>query len=159
MTLRAPGDGSPRRFKADDPILLEDKGGALVLHYRAHPKEKAPRRRPLPSSAAKSLADLSVIGGHDIFEIRQRGVNKARALDLFMVIPPFVGRVPVFVGDDATDEDGLQAAETAGGFGVKVGPGRTAARYRLADVTAVHRWLADFGWHDTNSGTKRSSSR
>jgi trehalose 6-phosphate phosphatase len=55
--------------------------------------------------------------------------------------PPFAGRPPVFVGDDATDEDGIRAAQAAGGFGVRVGPGRSAARYRLADPDAVGAWL------------------
>ena len=56
--------------------------------------------------------------------------------------PPFRKRMPVFVGDDSTDEDGLRAAAKAGGFGVKVGPGHTQATYCLHDVSAVHAWLA-----------------
>jgi trehalose 6-phosphate phosphatase len=40
-----------------------------------------------------------------------------------------------------TDEDGIRAAQAAGGFGVRVGPGRSLARYRLADTDAVGAWL------------------
>ena len=51
-----------------------------------------------------------------------------------MYVAPFRGRVPVFVGDDLTDEDGFRAAAAEGGFGVKIGPGETAASFRLPDT-------------------------
>ena len=35
-------------------------------------------------------------------------------------MPPFAGRLPVFVGDDVTDEDGIAAAKALGGVGVRV---------------------------------------
>jgi trehalose 6-phosphate phosphatase len=53
-----------------------------------------------------------------------------------------MGRRPVYVGDDRTDEDGFRAALVLGGHGVKVGPEPSEARYRLASVSAVHEWLA-----------------
>jgi trehalose 6-phosphate phosphatase len=126
---------------ADDPIFMEDKGGALVLHYRAHPDQRT-RAEALAREAVVGLDTLSVIGGHSIFEIRQRDITKADAVDRFMAIPPFGGRTPVFVGDDLTDEDGMRAAANRGGFGVRIGPGKSAAAYRLADTHAVHRWIS-----------------
>jgi len=36
---------------------------------------------------------------------------------------------------------GIEAVQSAGGFGVRVGPGETQARYRVADVDAVGAWL------------------
>jgi trehalose 6-phosphate phosphatase len=124
----------------DDPLLVEDKGGALVLHYRQHPEQRA-RAEALAEAAIVGLDDLYMVEGHMIFEIRQHGITKAVALELFASEPAFRKRLPVFVGDDSTDEDGLRAAERAGGFGVKVGPGATQAAYRLPDVTGVHEWL------------------
>jgi trehalose 6-phosphate phosphatase len=129
------------KIAPDDPILLEDKGSALVLHFRARPEQQG-RAERLASEAVDGLSDLYALPGHAIFEIRERGVGKADALGLFADVPPFAGRLPVFIGDDRTDEDGFRAAAEAGGFGVKVGPGETAAAYRLPDVAAVHRWLA-----------------
>jgi trehalose 6-phosphate phosphatase len=126
-----------------DPLLLEDKGGALVLHYRTHLDQKN-RAGALADYAAHGLTGLHVVHGRKIYEILEHGVTKARAVKLFMEREPFAGRMPVFVGDDKTDEDGIRAAAEAGGFGIKVGPGPTAAAYRLADVSAVHQWLRDF---------------
>jgi trehalose 6-phosphate phosphatase len=128
-------------LRADAKLTLEDKGGSLVVHFRKHPQERA-RAEALARDAAAGLDALHVVPGHGIFEVIRRDVTKARALTLFSAHPPFAGRLPVYVGDDTTDEDAIRAAEAAGGFGVKVGPGETAARYRLADIDAVHAWLA-----------------
>lgn len=138
-------DVARRRLAASmgpaDPLLLEDKGGALVIHYRTHPDQKG-RAAALATYAASGLDALHVVHGHKVFEIIEHGITKARAVRLFMERIPFAGRLPVFVGDDKTDEDGLRAAAAAGGFGVKIGPGLTEAAYRLRNVDAVQRWLA-----------------
>jgi trehalose 6-phosphate phosphatase len=76
-----------------------------------------------------------------LLEVRPEGRDKGTAIDDFMAEAPFAGRVPVFVGDDLTDEHGFAAVERLGGWTVKVGPGRTAARFRLADPAAVRQWL------------------
>jgi trehalose 6-phosphate phosphatase len=49
--------------------------------------------------------------------------------------------VPVFVGDDITDEAGFAMVNSLGGHSVKVGDGPSIARWRLANVSAVIPWL------------------
>jgi trehalose 6-phosphate phosphatase len=129
-------------LRPDDPLRLEDKGGALVLHFRLHPEQRD-RAEALAREAVEGLGALYAIEGHAIFEVRQHGVSKAGALRRLCEVPPFAGRWPVFIGDDSTDEDGFRAAQGLGGFGIKVGPGETEARHRLPDVAAVHGWLLE----------------
>jgi trehalose 6-phosphate phosphatase len=130
-----------KEIAAGDPLLVEDKGAAIVLHFRKHPQQ-ALRAEALARAAVEGLSDLHVVAGHAIFELRQHGITKAEAIARFMAEPPFARRAPVFVGDDVTDEDGFRAAAASGGFGVKVGPGKTVASYRLGTVASVHAWLS-----------------
>ncbi|MEO6032743.1 MAG: HAD-IIB family hydrolase [Burkholderiaceae bacterium] len=156
--------------KAHRGLLLEPKPGGFALHYRKRPELEAlcraalqaalrdvsieappSPRQPVPLQSAGAAAqndeltalqrDWELMQGHCVFELKQRRVSKGMALRAFMAEAPFAGRIPVYAGDDVTDEDGIEAAQALGGWGVRVGPGATAARYRLADVDAVGRWL------------------
>jgi trehalose 6-phosphate phosphatase len=53
----------------------------------------------------------------------------------------FCGCIPVFLGDNCTDEHGFQVVNRLSGYSVKVGPGRSAACYRLASSAAMRDWL------------------
>jgi trehalose 6-phosphate phosphatase len=75
-----------------------------------------------------------------LFEIKPRGFTKATAIKAFMKEPPFSGRLPVFLGDDLTDEDGFAMVEAYGGVSIAVGD-RVRGQYRLADVAAVRALL------------------
>jgi trehalose 6-phosphate phosphatase len=122
-------------------LLLEDKGLTLALHYRQAPALAAWLHRLLAGWVAAD-DDLRLQKGKRVLEIKPAGFDKGSAIAEFMAEPPFHGRVPVFIGDDATDEHGFARVNLLGGHSIKVGPGRTAARYRLADVSAVRGWLA-----------------
>lgn len=125
-------------------LILEPKPSGLSLHYRARPELESICRDALVAAlAAVPGADATWewFRGHCVFELKQRRVSKGAAVTAMLAEAPFAGRQPVFVGDDVTDEDGIRAAQRAGGFGVRVGPGESAARYRLADTDAVGAWL------------------
>jgi trehalose 6-phosphate phosphatase len=93
------------------------------------------------ATAIAAGASLQLQTGKGIVEIRPDGRDKGTAIVEYMTESPFAGRVPVFVGDDRTDEYGFEAATRLGGWGVKVGRGSTIAACRLPDVAAVRRWL------------------
>jgi trehalose 6-phosphate phosphatase len=131
-----------RAYVAGRPgLTAEDKGVAIALHYRAAPAAEAACRVFAKDLAARF--GLKLQPGAMVFELRAPGPSKGDALAAFMAEPPFAGRMPIFVGDDLTDEDGFAAAERFGGFGVIVGPRRpTLARYALADPAGALDWLA-----------------
>ena len=75
---------------------------------------------------------------------RWAAYDKGLAVDELMDQPPFVGRRPVVVGDDRTDEFAFAAANAHGGVSVLVGPrSDTVAQYRIADPAAVRGWLSE----------------
>jgi trehalose 6-phosphate phosphatase len=130
-------------------LILEDKGGALALHYRAAP-QREPEIRVLIEALHREVASvLRLIAGKMVVEFQPRSADKGRAIAAFLAEPPFLGRRPVFVGDDTTDEDGFAEIRRRGGVAIRVGPsgGATAANYRLATVEAVLAWLGRSGLH------------
>lgn len=122
-------------------LVLERKPAALALHYRAVPAMEEVCVRTL-QAAVRPHAGWMVLLGKCVAEVKPRGASKSQAVRAFLSEHPFTGRRPVFVGDDATDEDGFAAVQSLGGVGVKVGPGPSVARHRLADPEAVRRWLS-----------------
>ena len=141
-------DVARRLAQAHDGLILETKPGGFAFHYRARPELESVCRDTLVEAlrAASGAAESwDWLQGHCVFELRRRGVSKGVAVNRLMAEPPFAGRVPVFVGDDATDEDGIAAVQGAGGHGVRVGGGASEARFRLDDVEAVGAWLGRVG--------------
>src|SRR5207237_1414623 len=79
--------------------------------------------------------------GKRVVEMKPAGRDKGIAVLEFMHERPFRGRTPIFLGDDITDEYGFTTVNRLHGHSVKVGRGRTVARWRLRDVRAVRAWL------------------
>jgi trehalose 6-phosphate phosphatase len=128
--------------KRHPQLLLEDKGVAIALHYRAVPELALDLQRELAAEIGNEAYEGYVLQpGKMLFEVVPEGRDKGDAIDDFMLEAPFVGRLPVFIGDDTTDEHGFASVERLGGWTIKVGHGRTEARFRLADVASVGRWL------------------
>lgn len=121
-------------------IWVEHKGPVFAIHYRAAP-EAEPGLADTLESILHRLDGYKLQRGKMVFELKPAGANKGRALTSLMTSSPFAGRTPVMVGDDATDEDAMQAAIEAGGFGVKSGEGNTIAAHRLQGPSAVWNWL------------------
>lgn len=127
-------------------LTVEDKGATLALHYRAVPHREPEIRAYAAVLQREEGASLRLIPGKMVVEFQPRSANKGLAIAAFLAEPPFLGRRPVFVGDDTTDEDGFSEVRRCGGFGIRVGhPYETAADYCLPSVEAVLAWLARTG--------------
>ncbi|UIJ72481.1 trehalose-phosphatase [Aurantimonas sp. HBX-1] len=127
-------------LRREPRLTLEDKGTALVLHYRTAP-DLGDCAVQAMAAATEGRDDLVVMQGDNIVEVHPSGMDKGIAVADMLRQPPFAGRVPVYVGDDTTDEFALRHVRDAGGLSVKVGTKASVAEHRLDDVAAVHRWL------------------
>ena len=120
---------------------MEDKGAAVTLHYRRRP-ELAAETAATVEKALAGQKGFHALKGKMVVEVKPEGADKGGAVRALMATEAFAGRVPVYLGDDVTDEDAMRAAADLGGFGIKVGEGETVARHRLESVGEVHEWLA-----------------
>jgi trehalose 6-phosphate phosphatase len=140
--LEAAAQSLARLSAAHSGLVVENKGMSLALHYRLAPALEKLAQREM-SAAAAALGDgFELQSGKFVFEIKPGGKDKGSAIAEFMAEPPFAGRTPAFLGDDLTDEYGFALVNASGGHTVKVGPGRSAARWRLEGAAAVRDWLA-----------------
>ncbi|SMQ72108.1 trehalose 6-phosphatase [Devosia lucknowensis] len=121
-------------------LILEAKDGAVALHYR----QAQQLENECVLVMQEAIADhpgFTLVHGKMVIEARPSGYDKGSALRAFMQEEPFRGRTPIFIGDDTTDEDAFRVAQELGGIGIKLGPGETVARMRIADVASVHALL------------------
>lgn len=132
-----------RAFADETPgVLVEDKSFGAALHYRMNPAAEA-EAGTLAAALADEL-DLALQPGKMMVELRLSGSDKGEAVRTMMAAAPFAGTVPLFAGDDLTDEPGFAAARALGGDGILIGEERaSAAAYRLASPAALRRWLME----------------
>lgn len=122
-------------------LLVEDKELSIALHYRRAPQLASYAHRVMRLLRVALGDQYCLQRGKRVVELAPAGRDKGAAIASFMLEPPFVGRTPLFIGDDVTDEYGFAMVNQLGGYAIKVGPGRTKARWRLPNVAAVLAWL------------------
>jgi trehalose 6-phosphate phosphatase len=125
---------------AHSGLLLERKSGAIALHYRQRPELEEDCRTAMGEAVA-GLNGFRLRRGKMVIEALAHESNKGTAIASFLAEPPFIGRVPVFAGDDVTDEDGFALVNSRQGISIKVGSGDTQARYRVTSTQELLSWL------------------
>ena len=121
-------------------LLVEEKPHGVALHYRDAPDLRG-YVEAVMDDLARAHPQLMLQPAKMALELRPAGVGKDSAMAHLMGLPPFAGRIPVFAGDDTTDEPAMAEAQSRGGFAIKIGDGPTAAAHRLPDPAALAAWL------------------
>lgn len=115
--------------------LMERKRRGFTLHFR-----QAPEHGPALGAAMRAMLAghedrFAIMPGSMVWEMKPLGADKGTAVAALMSRPPFAGRVPVYVGDDVTDEDGMRVARALGGLGWRV-------QDMFGSPEGVRAWLA-----------------
>jgi trehalose-phosphatase len=133
-------------------VLVEDKGITLSVHYRQADEEKARDIKTIVEKTITGPVGLGMVKlttGKKVIEVRP-SVNwdKGKAIRLLMKRYGKGGRnsglLPVYLGDDRTDEDGFRMIEKYGrGITIHIGEGEaeSSARYYLTSPFEVHKFL------------------
>ena len=108
-----------RLAAAHPSTILEQKPRGFGVHFRQDP-DAGQVIHDVLSGLVEGSPDFELMQGLMLWEIRPKGINKGLAVTHLMSRPPFQGRLPVFIGDDVTDQDGIRAARSMGGAGLFV---------------------------------------
>jgi len=140
-----------KAFQHIKGVLVEDKGLTLSVHYRMVPDERLDDVKTVFEgviSVAQSLKQVKITPGKKVYEIRPPvDWDKGKAIDLLIQrLNNLTGNgetLPVFLGDDRTDEDGFKVINRYGGIPIFVGnePEDTVARYYLSSPHEVEEFL------------------
>jgi trehalose 6-phosphate phosphatase len=131
------------RFAASRPgILVEDKNASVAVHYRMAPQYRDQVEAFTRAAVAANDEEMEMLEAVMAFDVKPRSVNKGLAVAWFMERLPFHGRVPVFIGDDLTDEYGFAAAQSRAGYAIQVGTSRPrVAPWHIETPANLRQWL------------------
>jgi alpha,alpha-trehalase len=123
---------------------VEDKAFAVTLHFRQVADDDVPAVEAAFGAVADASPDLRRSSGKKVLELRPDiEWDKGRALEMLLErIDRDGSHLPLFIGDDDTDEDAFRAV-AGGGIGIRVGDPHvvSAAEYFLADTDEVGMFL------------------
>ncbi|WP_448059053.1 trehalose-phosphatase [Cellulomonas hominis] len=122
-----------------DGVWVETKPTAVVVHTRLADTAVGAQAEAQALELASALG-VGVLRGKNVVEMSVLPASKGEALRALRA--ELGARVVIFAGDDTTDEHAFTALGP-GDLTVKVGPGATAARFRVPDPDALVGLLAD----------------
>ncbi len=125
--------------------LIERKKYSVAVHYRLVPTDRLAEIQEAVQALLSGLPNLKMKEGKKVYELQPRiDWDKGKAvLWLFgaLKLDPLTA-LPLYLGDDITDEDAFRAL-TGIGIGIFVGErtASTAATYSLRNTTEVRQFL------------------
>jgi trehalose 6-phosphate phosphatase len=123
-------------------LVVEQKPFSVGLHYRARPELESAVLEAMEKINAELDNDAMLMRGKMVVELLPAAANKGSAIRSFMQAVPFAGRLPVFIGDDVTDEYGFAVINELGGMSIRVGDAAgSAADWQLQNVADLRDWL------------------
>lgn len=124
-----------------DGLEIEDKGLTLAVHFRRVTEHLHDWVRSITLSTVGRSRSFTCREGKMVIDIKPRiEWHKGYAVQWILkeIMPP--GALPIYLGDDVTDEDAFAAIRE--GITIKVGGSvETGAQYKLPDVPSVGQFL------------------
>jgi len=122
-------------------IRLEDKGLALAVHYRTASPQTVRLARVIIEEVLRDLKPrIHMLRGHKVWELLPRQISGKGPAVLAILSGLPQPALPIFVGDDGTDESAFRALP--GALTIRVGKHpQTAARFLLESPEEVELFL------------------
>lgn len=135
-------------------VIVEDKGMTLSIHYRQVADDKLPHMNSAFENTvdtARKLGKIKITSGKKVHEVRPAiPWNKGNAVQMICDKASRSRKkgdmLPIYLGDDLTDEDAFEVVNDLGGISVLVGEEAqtSSAHYYLNSTSEVNIFLAEF---------------
>ncbi len=131
-------------------VFVEDKGLSLSVHFRQLEKAKEKEVKNIFDRVvhvARSLGKIRITSGKKVYEVRpQVAWDKGRAISMLLAKYNKVDdwtTIPIFLGDDLTDEDGFKVIHRHRGISIFVGESESDsdAQYFLRSPSETEEFL------------------
>lgn len=134
--------------RVDPHVLVEDKPHSVAVHYRlALQQENFLMNEVAAIVSREPHGDIEILFGKAVIEIKPTLFSKGSAVTELMRYPPFIGRVPLFIGDDMTDESVFGILPELAGCGYSVGRAVAGAHGTFRSPEHVRAWLTQVWSH------------
>ncbi|MCW6008096.1 trehalose-phosphatase [Micromonospora sp. CPCC 205371] len=120
-------------------VRLEAKPASVAVHVRAAEPDVAARVIEALRTGPATWPDVTVTNGKQVMELSVLPTNKGAAVDQLRA--QMSASAALVIGDDITDEQAF-ARLHGPDVGIKIGPGDTAASYRVGEPIEAARVLA-----------------
>ncbi|MBN6493866.1 trehalose-phosphatase [Acinetobacter pittii] len=121
-------------------LLIEDKKHSIALHYRKNP-DLENHAINIMQQISSNYPQLKLNKGKFVIELIPNQADKGKAIKTILNHLNLPSVLPIFIGDDLTDESGFVFINQQSGLTIKVGSGETQAKYRLKDIDNVANFL------------------
>lgn len=125
--------------------LVERKKFAIAVHYRQVAEEHTQTVTDVVEQVVRSHPELRKTGGKKIYELRPNiDWDKGKAVGWLLEVLELdrTDVLPLYIGDDETDEDAFRALRERGiGIRVEDEPKPSQAHYTLRDTDQVRRFF------------------
>jgi trehalose 6-phosphate phosphatase len=132
-------------------VFIEDKGLSLSVHFRQVEDAKEKDVKNIFESVvhvARSLGKIRVTTGKKVYEVRPPVAwDKGKAISMLLARYNKTddwATLPIFLGDDLTDEDGFKVIEKHSGISIFVGEAEqdSVAHYFLRSPSETEEFLS-----------------
>jgi trehalose 6-phosphate phosphatase len=138
--------------EGDARLILEDKSHSAALHYRLAPEREMFLKNALHEIVETEPGDnVEFLCGKYVIDIKPKTVNKGHAVRELMRHEPFAGRIPLFIGDDTTDESVFAILPDLNGTGYSVGRSFAGTQGKFETPQDVRGWLTEIWRHGRNN--------
>lgn len=151
LTLQLLDQALGKELGAIRGAFVENKGLSLSVHYRLVEESRSDEVREIFEqvvSNARAQGKVRTASGKKVYEVRPAvDWDKGKAIGLLLRHYRKRGDkgklLPLFLGDDLTDEDGFEIIEGHGGISIFVGEegANSGAHYFVRSTTEVEKFL------------------